>query len=136
MVSIVDFDGKATNLNCSYLHINFEQKYLKPAIVAWQEHVVYRNCFWTIYVHNKFSPCSTKRRASDKDLTVQVHQPLILLILVHQMMVQHILTQLQTIHLAVPKNQKTAWTRRKISLVVLKAKYSVWIKVSFYYLSA
>ena len=33
MVSNDDFDGKATHLNCSYLHINFEQKYLKPAIV-------------------------------------------------------------------------------------------------------
>ena len=36
MVSNDDFDGKATNLNCFYLHINFEQKYLKPAIVASQ----------------------------------------------------------------------------------------------------
>ena len=34
MVSNDDFDGKATNLNCFYLHINFEQKYLKPAIVS------------------------------------------------------------------------------------------------------
>ena len=34
MVSNDDFDGKATNLNYFYLHINFEQKYLKPAIVA------------------------------------------------------------------------------------------------------
>ena len=33
MVSNDDFDGKATNLNYFYLHINFEQKYLKPAIV-------------------------------------------------------------------------------------------------------
>ena len=33
MVSNDDFDGKATNLNCLYLHIDFEQKYLKPAIV-------------------------------------------------------------------------------------------------------
>ena len=33
MVSNDDFDGKATNLNCFYLHINFEQKYPKPAIV-------------------------------------------------------------------------------------------------------
>ena len=24
------FDGKATHLNCFYLHINFEQKYPKP----------------------------------------------------------------------------------------------------------
>ena len=28
-----NFDGKATNLNYFYLHINFEQKYPKPAIV-------------------------------------------------------------------------------------------------------
>ena len=33
MVSSDDFDGKATHLNCFYLHINFEQKYPKPAIV-------------------------------------------------------------------------------------------------------
>ena len=33
MVSNDDFDGKATNLNCFYLHINFEQKYPKLAIV-------------------------------------------------------------------------------------------------------
>ena len=33
MVSNDDFDGKATNLSCFYLRINFEQKYLKPAIV-------------------------------------------------------------------------------------------------------
>ena len=36
MVSNDDFDGKATNLNYFYLHINFEQKYLKPAIVSSQ----------------------------------------------------------------------------------------------------
>ena len=34
MVSNDDFDGKATHLNSFYLHINFEQKYPKPAIVA------------------------------------------------------------------------------------------------------
>ena len=28
--------------------------------------------FRTIFVHNMFSPCSAKRRASDKDLPVQV----------------------------------------------------------------
>ena len=33
MVSNDDFDGKATHLNCFYLHINFEQIYPKPAIV-------------------------------------------------------------------------------------------------------
>jgi hypothetical protein len=33
MVSNDDFDGKATHLNCFYLHKNFEQKYLKHAIV-------------------------------------------------------------------------------------------------------
>jgi hypothetical protein len=33
MVSNDDFDGKATHLICFYLHINFEQKYPKPAIV-------------------------------------------------------------------------------------------------------
>jgi hypothetical protein len=34
MVSNDDFDGKETNLSCFYLHINFEQKYPKPAIVV------------------------------------------------------------------------------------------------------
>ena len=33
MVSNDDFDGKATHLNCFYLHINIEQKYQKSAIV-------------------------------------------------------------------------------------------------------
>ena len=33
---------------------------------TWGEHVVYR----TIFVHNMFSPCSAKRRASDKNLPV------------------------------------------------------------------
>ncbi len=27
------FDGKPTSLNCFYMHTNFEQKYLKLAIV-------------------------------------------------------------------------------------------------------
>ena len=37
MVSIDDFDDGATHLNCFYLHINFEQKYPKPAIVeGWE----------------------------------------------------------------------------------------------------
>ena len=34
MVSSDDFDGKATNLNGFYQHINFEQKNPKPAIVS------------------------------------------------------------------------------------------------------
>ena len=37
MVANDDFDGKATHLNCFYLHINFEQKYPKPAIVIFTE---------------------------------------------------------------------------------------------------
>ena len=44
MVSNDDFDSKATHLNRFYLHIDFEQKYPKLAIV--------------------------KNRASDKDLPV------------------------------------------------------------------
>ena len=33
-----------------------------------------RTCFWHSqqFVHNMFSPCSAKRRASDKDLPVRV----------------------------------------------------------------
>ena len=34
MVSNDDFDGKATNLNGFYLHVNFEQKSPKTAIVS------------------------------------------------------------------------------------------------------
>ena len=34
MVSNDDFNGKATHLNCFYMHINSEQKYPKPAIVT------------------------------------------------------------------------------------------------------
>ena len=37
MVSNDDFDGKATHLICFYMHINFEQKYHKPAIVHSQQ---------------------------------------------------------------------------------------------------
>ena len=55
MVSNVDFDGKATNLNLFYLHINFGQKYIKTAIVKmrggrWSKNVCfcprsgYKNC--------------------------------------------------------------------------------------------
>ena len=39
MVSNDDFDGKATHLNCFYLHINFEQKYPKLAIVSYKNHL-------------------------------------------------------------------------------------------------
>ena len=34
-----DFDGKATHLNGFYMHMNFEQKYPKPAIVVVKQHV-------------------------------------------------------------------------------------------------
>ena len=40
MVSNDDFDGKATHLNCFYLHINFEQKYPKPAIVHYGTNLI------------------------------------------------------------------------------------------------
>ena len=33
MVANDDFDGKATHINCFYMHMIFEQKYPKPAIV-------------------------------------------------------------------------------------------------------
>ena len=51
MVSNDDFDGKATHLNCFYLHINFEQKYPKPAIVI--EEVGYLTKVFT-YIHIDF----------------------------------------------------------------------------------
>ena len=41
MVSNDDFDGKATHLNCFYLHINFEQKYPKPTIVLIQKKIIF-----------------------------------------------------------------------------------------------
>ena len=54
------------------LFIELQVQYMKiPSL----EHVVYRNCFFTyrtISVRNMFSPCSSKRRASDKDLPVLV----------------------------------------------------------------
>ena len=34
MVANDDFDGKATHVNCFYMHMNFEQKYPKPAILV------------------------------------------------------------------------------------------------------
>ena len=37
MVANDDFDGKATHLNCFYMHMIFEQKYPKPAIVITEE---------------------------------------------------------------------------------------------------
>ena len=38
--------------------------------------------FRTVFVHNMFSPCSVKRRDSDKDLPVQVNStPLVLILL-------------------------------------------------------
>ena len=37
MVSNDAFDGKATHLNDFYLHINFGEKYPKPAIVGEEE---------------------------------------------------------------------------------------------------
>ena len=42
MVSNDDFDGKATHLICFYMHINFEQKYHKPAIVVQSRNVTTR----------------------------------------------------------------------------------------------
>ena len=42
MVSNDDFDGRATNLNCFYLHVNFEQKYPKPTIVALMDSEVFQ----------------------------------------------------------------------------------------------
>ena len=47
MVSNDDFDGKATHLNCFYLHINFEQKYPKPALVmCLRKNDKYIGTFW------------------------------------------------------------------------------------------
>ena len=33
MVANDDFEGKATHLNCFYMHMNFEQIYPQPALV-------------------------------------------------------------------------------------------------------
>ena len=55
MVSNDDFDGKATHLNCFYLHDNFEQKYPKPAIVIsldiTSQRIPLRNDFSFIFLH-------------------------------------------------------------------------------------
>ena len=53
MVSNDDFDGKATHLNCFYLHINFEQKYPKPAIVC------------EYYLRNYFTPLRNAQPSTD-----------------------------------------------------------------------
>ncbi len=45
MVANDDFDGKATYLNCFYMLMNFEQKYLKPATVKRACPFIYFNCF-------------------------------------------------------------------------------------------
>ena len=57
--------------NDNRLFIELRVQYLK--IQNWGKHVVYRNCF----LHSEeflyttiFSPCSAKRRASDKELSV------------------------------------------------------------------
>ena len=46
MISNDDFDGKATHLNCFYLHINFEQKYPKPAIVVYAGGLIFVKYFF------------------------------------------------------------------------------------------
>ena len=38
MVANDDFDGKATHLNFFYMHMIFEQKYPKSALVVMQQH--------------------------------------------------------------------------------------------------
>ena len=58
MVSNDDFDGKATHINCFYLHINFEQKYPKPAIVAILVTKYYRFGFKKVFA----SLCEPKKR--------------------------------------------------------------------------
>ena len=39
MVANDDFDGKETHSNCFYMHMIFEQKYPKPAIVLCEKAV-------------------------------------------------------------------------------------------------
>ena len=56
------------SLNCKFNTWKFQAQ-------NWAEHVVYRNCFWyseQFLYTNMFSPCWTKRRASDKDLPVLI----------------------------------------------------------------
>ena len=57
MVANDDFDGKATHFNCFYLHINFEQKYPKLAIVIWSK-LIYK-FLPTSMVANTWDPNST-----------------------------------------------------------------------------
>ena len=56
MVSNDDFDGKATHLNCFYLHINFEQIYPKPAIVAPRDLYILTLCTGHIEITTLMEP--------------------------------------------------------------------------------
>ena len=54
--------------------LNYKFNTWKFQAQTWGEHIVYRNCFWHseqfLYTTCSLSPCSAKRRASDKDLPV------------------------------------------------------------------
>ena len=59
MVSNDDFGGKATNLCCFQLHINFEQNYPKPAIVRWSRKV-----------HQRSEQDQTRVKSQSKDMNL------------------------------------------------------------------
>ena len=59
MVSNDDFDGKATHLNCFYMHMIFEQKYPKPAIVHSASYVAGFTGFPDLDMYSTTSPTST-----------------------------------------------------------------------------
>ena len=54
MVANDDFDGKATHLNCFYMHMIFEQKYPKSALVIYGQFLrVFKTvCNTTDDLHN------------------------------------------------------------------------------------
>jgi hypothetical protein len=54
-------------LQVQYIHENFK---LEPGRTCCVQKIFLT--FRTIFVHNMFSPCSAKRRASDKDLPVHI----------------------------------------------------------------
>ena len=69
------FLHQITNNMTTGCSMNYKFNTWKFQAQTWGEHVVYRNCFWhseQFLEHNMFSPRSSKRRASDKDLPVKM----------------------------------------------------------------
>ena len=63
--------------------------------------------FRTVFVHNMFSPCSAKRRASDKDLPVQSKHVRRNAIFMARKKTFTIPMQVQLVHLSLPRQKKS-----------------------------